>query len=320
MNKILLVGAGPMAVAYANVLKALNVDMVVVGRGEDSAKRFEEATDITVCCGGIENWLLHNKNVPAQAIVAVGEKWLGKVSLMLIDHGVKSLLVEKPGGATSNEVEIVSQRAKEHDAKVFVAYNRRFYASVNKAREIIFEDGGVSSFNFEFTEWSHVIRDLQKEEGVKEQWFLHNSTHVIDLAFYLGGKPIEMSCYTAGGLDWHPSASVYAGAGKSEKGALFSYQANWEAPGRWGVEVLTKRNRLIFRPLESLQVQKIGSVQTELVSIDDNFDKIYKAGLYKQTESFIYHRNETICTIEEQCEKIKIYEKMRKTNNFAMKA
>ena len=38
-----------------------------------------------------------------------------------------------------------------------MAYNRRFYASTMKAREIIQSEGGVRNFHFEMTEWAHVI-------------------------------------------------------------------------------------------------------------------------------------------------------------------
>lgn len=310
MKTVLLVGAGPMAVDYAKVLQALSYDPIVVGRGEASAKAMKEATGLSVHTGGLESWLSRSPEVPQQAIIAVGERWLGTVALQLLDRGVRRILVEKPGGHTSEEVKEVARRAALTGAEVYVGYNRRFYASVQKAQELIAEDGGVSSFSFEFTEWSHVIGPLRKEPGVKEQWFLHNSTHVIDLAFFLGGRPKELTCYTAGGLPWHPSASVFAGAGISERGALFSYQANWEAPGRWGVEVLTRKRRFIFRPLEKLQVQKIGSVGIEQVEIDDALDTGYKAGLYRQVNAFLSNDAGRLCPIRKQAAMVQVYDRI----------
>lgn len=310
MNAVLLVGSGPMAIEYAKVLKALSADIIVVGRGNESAARFQEATGLSVHTGGIETWLEQNKNFPPHVIVSVGERWLGKIALTLIEYGARSLLVEKPGGHTSEEVKAIATETSKRGIKAYVAYNRRFYASVKKAQEIIREDGGVTSYNFEFTEWSHVIKDLQKEPGVKEYWFLHNSTHVIDLAFYLGGKPRDFSCFTAGGLEWHPAASIFAGAGISESGALFSYQANWEAPGRWGVEILTKKHRLIFKPMEKLQIQKIGSVAIEFVDIDDQLDTNYKPGLFKQVNAYMNDDAQCLCTIEEQAGIVDLYNKI----------
>ena len=116
-------------------------------------------------------------------------------------------------------------------------------------QDIIKLDAGVTSFNFEFTEWANTIEPLVKAEGIKEKWFLGNSTHVVDLAFYLGGKPKKISTFTSGSLVWHPSSSVFAGAGITDKDILFSYSANWESAGRWTVEVLTKDNKLIFEPM-----------------------------------------------------------------------
>ncbi|MBU2510492.1 hypothetical protein KJ966_04110 [bacterium] len=163
--------------------------------------------------------------------------------------------MKKPGGINSKEISKLNAIAKANNTQIFIAYtyNRRFYSSVLYVQEMIEEDGGVSSFNFEFTEWSHIIKKLNKPQKVLANWFYANSTHVVDLAFYLGGKPKEFCSYTAGSTEWHPK-SVFSGAGITVSGVLFSYQANWNAPGRWGVEILTKQHRYYFRPMEELHI------------------------------------------------------------------
>lgn len=295
---VLLVGAGPMAIEYAKVLRALGRPFLVIGRGDGSAARAEKAIGVPVVRGGLEAWLRQAPAVPRRAIVAVTENVLGDACVRLVNSGVRSILVEKPGGANAEDIRWVARKAQQADVPIFVGYNRRFYSSVLRAEAMIREDGGLTSFSFEFTEWSHVIARLEKAPGVKEQWFLHNSTHVIDLAFHLGGRPGEMACFTAGGLSWHPSASVFAGAGVSESGALFSYHANWEAPGRWGLELLTPKRRLILRPMEKLQVQAIGSVAVDPVTLDDALDVTYKPGLYRQTIAFLDERRDSLPTID----------------------
>ena len=102
------------------------------------------------------------------------------------------MLLEKPGGINAEEIRQVRDKAKATRTKVWIAYNRRFYASVLKAQEIIRNDGGVKSFNFEFTEWPHIILDKVESEVAKNNWFLVNSTHVVDMAFLLGGFPENM--------------------------------------------------------------------------------------------------------------------------------
>lgn len=306
-KKVLLIGAGPMAVDYAKVLIDMKVPFITVGNTEKSAAEFKEKTGQDVILGGIRNYLKNNTEVFPKVINAAPEHLLGEVTLDLINAGYKDILVEKPGGKNYEDVKMVAETANANDAKVYVGYNRRFFASVEKAKEIIKEDGGVTSFYFEFTEWSHIIGTLKKGEGVLEEWFLHNSSHIIDLAFYLGGKPKNFSTYTSGSLSWHPSGAVFTGAGVTDAGALFSYNANWEAPGRWVVEILTRKHRLLFKPVEKLQIQKIGSVAVEFLEIDDKTDIDYKPGLHKQVENYLNDKFENISDINEQLANIENY-------------
>ncbi len=287
LKKVVLFGAGAMGRAYVKVLRRLGVDFSVVGRSEIGVQRFISDTGVKALPGGVAEWANCRDTTDEFAIVAVGLEELSKTAIDLMDLGVRNILLEKPGGINTEEIKRVKDKADDTGAKVWIAYNRRFYASVLKAQEIIHKDGGVKSFHFEFTEWPHVIFDQVKSEVERKNWFLVNSTHVLDMAFFLGGFPRKLESFTAGGCDWHPSAAIFAGSGVSEQGALFSYQANWLAPGRWSIEILTRNNRLIFRPLEKLQVQRQKSVGIDFLDIDDHLDTEFKPGLFKQTELFL---------------------------------
>ncbi len=310
-NIIWIVGAGNMAKEYAKVLSKMKEEFITIGRGEKNARNFEAELSVKVIRGGIENFIHETKIKPRRAIVCVNDEELSNTTLLLIKNGIKEILVEKPGGLSHKEIETTAALSREYNAKVFVAYNRRFYSSVQKALEIIKEDGGVKSFNFEFTEWSHIIETLDKPTPVLKNWLEANSSHVIDMAFFLGGIPKEIKSFKAGRLSWHPSSSIFAGAGISEKGALFSYQANWESPGRWGVEILTKNFRLIFKPLEKLQIQKKGSVAIEEYTIDDAIDREFKPGIYLQTKAFLDQDYSNMCTIENQLINFTYFDKIK---------
>ncbi len=311
-KNIWLVGTGLMGIEYAKVLKSLGVTFVPIGRGKQSCDKFTSETGLKSIEGGIDTFLQSNPVIPDGAIIAVGIEALSDTTIKLVEYGVKNILLEKPGIAYIPEIEVLAKLAYSNNANILLAYNRRFYSSVLKAKELIEADGGVKSFHFEFTEWSHSIGTMQKTIAEHHNWFLGNSTHLIDTAFYLCGIPKEMSCFHAGSLYWHPSGSVYSGAGISNKNALFSYIANWEAPGRWNLEIMTQKHRYIFKPMEKLQVMNIGSVAVEFVSdIDYSLDEQFKPGLYLQTKAFLEADYSNFITISAQKEIVqKFYSKI----------
>lgn len=300
-----------MAYEYAKILKAHSYDFIVVGRSQNSAHFFKDKTGITPFIGGADKFLSEFDYNNWKAIVAVTGDQLGKVTISLIKHGVKSILVEKPGGLDEREIKLVRKLSKKYSAKVYVAYNRRFYASVKKAQEIIKEDGGILSFHFEFNELSDQIAQLKSPAKIKAQWLLHNSSHVIDLAFFLCGFPKSLTATVSGSLPWHPEGAIFTGCGISKSNIPFTYHANWQAPGRWNLEIMTKNHRLVFRPMEKLQVQKKGSFELININLDNELDTKFKPGLFKEVESFLGDKN-SLCTIEEQSENINWYNKILK--------
>lgn len=302
-QSVWLVGASQMASDYVDVLTALDQDVTIIGRGSERAGALQATTNYPVIAGGLTAFLATDPALPDAAVVAVGAEALASTTTELLETGVKRILVEKPGALTTAEIDDLQQRATAASAEVFIGYNRRAYASVRAARDLIEAEGGTTSVVFEFTEWAHRIAPMVKAPGVKERLVLANSTHVIDLAFYLGGMPAELNAQVAGGLEWHPTASVFVGSGVTDSGALFAYHANWTAPGRWGVELLTRQNRYILRPMEELQVTRLGSNSVEPVEIEDEIDHRFKPGLHEQVVAFLGGASTVrLCTLEEQGE------------------
>ena len=300
-----LIGSGPMAQDYARVLQGLIFPFRVIGRSANSAATFSKVTGHEVRVGGYAD-ALSSEEPPDQAIVAVGIEQLAATATALIHAGTRRILIEKPAGIDGGEIERLHLVAAAHQTSVLLAYNRRFYGSVHQARDCIKQDGGVLSAHFEFTEWTHLIPS-HILTGVKERWLLGNSSHVIDLAFHFIGRPFDWKCWHAGSIDWHPTAARFAGAGITDQNVMFSYLADWQAPGRWGVELLTSKRRLILRPMEQLQVTPLGTVKTEAIDPLDSLDKDYKPGLYRQTKAFLDGDDKFFCTLQEQRENVRIY-------------
>lgn len=288
MPDINLIGAGKMAQAYAKVLAAKGLNFNVIGRGQDSANAFEEATGRNVLTGGLEYVLASTPDAIARsAIVALPVTDLASACTCLIEAGVQRILVEKPAGMNLAELDALSVLAQRYSMNVYVALNRRFLSATLETERRVREDGGVTSFTFEFTEWGNIISKTMHPPQVKENWFLANSLHVVDLAFHLGGAPDDLFAVTDGTLDWHSRASRFAGAGHTVDGAVFSYHADWAAPGRWGVEIMTAKHRFILRPMEQLQVQELNKVAIETTDIDDALDQDFKPGLFRMVEAFL---------------------------------
>lgn len=310
MANIWLIGAGGIAIEYSKVLKALKKEFITIGRGHEKAQAFYEATGEKPIEGGLDAYIQTNPVIAEYAIVAVNVEHLAATTISLMKFGVKQIFCEKPGFNEPSELNEVLAVAEETGAKVYYAYNRRFFASVLKAEEIIKDDGGLSSMNFEFTEWGHVIANTEHPAAVKKNWMTANSSHVIDLAFFEGGEPEQMYSLSSGELSWH-KPSNFAGAGITEKGVLFNYQANWNAPGRWAVELLTTQHRIYLKPIEQLQIQDKGSVKVYPVEIDDHLDKEFKPGFYLETKAFLDGNTERLCCLDEQINHLThIYEKI----------
>lgn len=298
-KKVFLIGTGQMAIDYFAVLKDQNCDTTVIGRGEESAIKFESKTGVKPFVGGLKKYI-NNNSLPANAyvIIATGTEALMSSLLLALQAGACKVLIEKPAAISIEELIENEDELKPYSNNVFVAYNRRFYASVIEAQKMIEEDGGLQTMHFEFTEWAHKIEPLTKAIGVKENWFFANSTHVVDLAFYLAGNPVDWKSFSKPGkLKWH-SKTNFTGAGITDKGVLFSYLSNWESAGRWAIELLTEKRRIYLKPMESIGVQEKGTVAVIEHKFDDSLDLKFKPGLCLQLEAFITDNEERMLSLK----------------------
>lgn len=303
MQQNIIIGTGPMAVAYAEVFQAMGLPFRAIGRGEKSAKAFEEKTNSKAFVGGIDLYLENNIITPdTNIILATGTEALMPILLRLTKINFNKLLIEKPAAISIEELLANESALKQVSHKVFVAYNRRFYQSVIEAQKLIEEDGGLKTIHFEFTEWLHKIAPLEKAAGVKENWFFANSTHVIDLAFYLAGQPQKWGAYAqSGNTAWHKMTN-FTGAGITKSGVLFSYMSNWESAGRWSIELLTNKRRIYLKPLEKISIQEKGALVINEHAFDDSLDIRFKPGIFKQTEAFLSDNTKKLLNLGEHIE------------------
>lgn len=302
--EVLIAGAGAMAEEHLKALLQLGVPtraIAVASRGAERADALAGRYGVAACAGADAAALL--ASAPAAAVVAVSDAELAGVVLALLAGGCRRILVEKPGALRRADLERVAAVAAAAGATVHVAYNRRFYPSVDAARRLIEGDGGLVGIAFDFTEIESLVLRAGDEQGWSAEllalWGVVNSSHVIDLALHLGGLPVDWVARRSGALDWHPSGAVFAGAGATEHGALFSYLATWSGAGRWGVELTTRERRLVLRPLEALVEQRRG--RFELVPVEIAAEPAgLKPGFLGQLQAFLGDGGDPhLCSVDE---------------------
>lgn len=309
---VLIVGAGPMAVAYFKVLEALGRKAIVLGRGEGSARAFEEQTGQRAGTGALSDQLTRLEEPVATAIVAVNVDQFQSVTEALTSSGIQHILLEKPGGATVADVERMA--AMPGASSVYVGYNRRFLPSAMTARRMIEEDGGLTSFLFEFNENIPLVETLtQHTDVVKRHWFFANSTHVVDLAFHLAGASgdLDQLSYSpsVSGPAGTPPRQSYAGAG-TISGVPFAYHADWRSAGRWGLELCTAKRRLILKPLEKLFSMPSGSFAMAEEQLGFAEPEGLKPGLFNMVQAFVSGERDGFIPIAEQARRLAAFAPM----------
>ena len=173
-------------------------------------------------------------------------------------------------------------------------------------------DGGITSCTFTFTEWLEKI-DLSKyPTQVLNKWGIANSLHPISMAFELIGLPKHLTSYQFGNLDWHPTGSIFVGSGITEKNVPFSYHADWNSSGRWGIEIMTKNNAYRLIPLEELYVCKKNTTAWKKISFKNLFPEI-KFGIAEEILLMLENKdssNQLLVSLKKASEYIKIAEKI----------
>lgn len=290
---MILVGTGDMAREYARVFRAMGKSFSTIGNTEKGCKQFYDwawsngvLTDVHP--GGVN----HNRIESMEAVVAVPIIDLFDVAKSLILKGIKKILIEKPGCLYSIQARALISLAESKGADLRVAYNRRFFNSVQSARTIIRRDG-VSRLFFCFGDDMNWVGDSPHPQSVKDRWIIANSSHCIDTALFITGEPVQ-------GL-FVETVKPFRGSGFAGD-IPFHYQTDWHKDKRWRIEFMTKRGEQYYlTPMEKL-IRKDEDGDTMIAYEGDDF----KPGMSAMMKSFLVG-GEDLPTMTEQLERIKLY-------------
>jgi predicted dehydrogenase len=262
-------GTGAIVPVYLDGLLRAGIaadGIVIVGRREERARVIAARYGTRAAEIGHES-----DHRPTTAIVAVTPDALPALTRRALDAGARKILVEKPGALSSAELSKLHAAVTAAGATAHVVFQRRFLPSAARCRDLIDDDGGAVACFFEMTEVEqHVLSLAETQNWAQEnftRWGLVNPIHVLDLALWLVGRPVQTAPHREGALSWHPSGATFSGTGRSDAGATLLYLATWGTAGRWRIEVTTRKRRLFLCPLENLEQQLSGSFAVTKVDV-----------------------------------------------------
>jgi hypothetical protein len=308
-EKIWLIGTGSIAVEYSKVLESLEVGFALIGRRNINQDKFPNSP-IVVIEGGFENIDNYSYEIPKLAFVVVNVENLYSVTKKCISLGVKNILVEKPGSLNTTEIRELCSFAKSNLSNVYVAYNRRFFQTTKWIKDAVSQFGKFDTVHFEFTEWTERLKNTIKSEKVFSNWFFANSTHLIDLVFFIVGDPTILNSYSSKSDGIISESNVFAGSGITTNGTFFSYNSNWGSTGNWSIVLSTKGKKFLLSPLEEIKIQSELGVNApfNLIEMNNSVDQAYKAGFFEMLSTFINEDFRDHLSIFDQCKKSVYYD------------
>lgn len=277
--KIAIVGAGYMADEHARAFASVpGVKIVgVCGRSRDRVEAFAERYGIPAF-ESVD--ALYNGTMADAVVVAVNELSARGVCLEAFRYPWLCFL-EKPVGVNLPQAEEIFAAATRQERRVYVALNRRSYASTLLALRELSVDDGPRLISVQDQQDMGAARDGGQPDEVVRNYMYANSIHLIDYLNLFGrGDIVSVEPVQAWDAE-HPGhvvATVHYSSGD-----MGIYQCVWDGPGPWSVNVTNRALRVEMRPLERLSVQRRGHrglTEVPVGAIDTEF----KPGLRRQAE------------------------------------
>ena len=278
--KIGIIGAGYMAEKYLEIIRHdphLKVSCIT-SRTIKKAKVLAKKYKIPFVNSNLKNLIRNNKIDALMILVSVEE--IFKVTKNVIKIGIPFFL-EKPPGLSLNETKILSNLARKKNILNMVSLNRRHYSIFQKGIKIINKNGKLLGISIEGHERFWNVENNYSEK-VKNSWIYANSIHTIDLFRFFGGEIKKV--YSLNNKLFKKNGDQFVSAIQFKNGIIGNYISHWYSPGGWSIKLFGNGVTVEFKPLEKGYVinKKLKKTKIKI----DKCDKKFKAGLYRQFESF----------------------------------
>jgi len=228
----LIIGTGIIAEEYIKCLIEFNYNFEIVGNSDKKSNYILNKYNKICYTGGIEEFNFDKKY--ENIIIATPVVLLFNHLKICIKEckDLKNIFVEKPGCLYTYQIKEIINIKK--NINIFVAYNRRFYSSVIKGKEIINNDP-IKELKLTIDEYNmKEIAKLYTSELMKN-YFTIMTTHVVDMAFFLIGIPNTFNVLNIDGygeLEYHTRGCFFNGNGITKNNVKFEYNGDWSKSGK----------------------------------------------------------------------------------------
>ncbi|MBN4081832.1 Gfo/Idh/MocA family oxidoreductase [bacterium AH-315-C07] len=321
--KVVFVGCGDISQFHYDVLVDLGINVSAVSARKDSenAMNFKnEHNHVNIYDDNHE--MVSNEKPDAIFIMPSWDK--NEMILKEMLGYSLPILVEKPVSMSSANVEELIKEHPKAIQNVQVGYNRRFYDFIPYIKQALSERQ-IKSVELKIPESVDDALDL----AYRDNLFLANSTHVLDLALFLLGQPVIKSVDIIKSTI-NKKLGGYNGLIRTEVDVPILISANWNSPYNFGIVFHTDHELFQLLPLECAQIFEGFEIEepskenpirkyTPKIKESLNMDPVtakYKPGFLKQAINFMEtavlknYQNDQACTIQEALYLIRISEKI----------
>jgi predicted dehydrogenase len=281
--KIVIIGAGYMAEEHAKAFASLN-NVEFVGIYSRTFERAEKLAGKYQCSAFCSIREMYSATQADAVVIAVNELSMLQVYLESFSYPW-ICFIEKPVGINYSEAKVIVESAETRKAKVYVALNRRAYSSTRQAMDLLEKnDGGARLISITDQQDLESVRLSGQPEEVVKNYMYANSIHLIDyFNFFARGEVVSVNNCVA----WNSRNPRYVVSTiHFSSGDTGVYQAVWDGPGPWSVNITNSNVRVELRPLERFAYQLRGERKLLDVEVDE-IDIQFKPGLYYQATQVI---------------------------------
>lgn len=271
---------------FLKALQALGIrDITICTRSPESLRTIEGLDKITLLSGGYDA-IVKTTHAKDLAIIATPIHTLMPAANHLAELGFKKLLIEKPVALCSQAMLNLSEKVDSLGVETFVGLNRACYPVLQDALYLSELDGGITSCFYTFDELISQDWFTYYSKETLNRWGIANSMHLISMVHRLIGMPSRINTHISGSLPWHPTGSVFAGDGVSEKNIPFTYHSDWNSAGRWEIQTHTSQAMYKLGPLENLFKRQFSDEPWKEIKTSPPNDDI-KSGIVEQISAIL---------------------------------